>query len=43
VGLIKRALRALKKRAEDMAWSVIGGVVGGGIGLLFAAAYLRYR
>lgn len=32
-----------RDRVRDMGWSVAGAVVGSGIGILFAALYLRYH
>jgi hypothetical protein len=43
VGLIKRWYTALQKRAGEIGWSIAGGVIGAGIGLLFVTLYLRVR
>jgi hypothetical protein len=40
---VKRWLRRNEERTSNLAWSVIGGLVGGGIGLLFAMLWLRGR
>ncbi|MFF0852665.1 hypothetical protein ACFYVM_16655 [Streptomyces sp. NPDC003280] len=41
--LIKCAARALKERRSVLGWTVASSIISGGIGLLMAAAYLRYR
>ncbi|MFF9088424.1 hypothetical protein ACF1BE_18745 [Streptomyces sp. NPDC014991] len=41
--LIKRAARALKEPAAWAGWKLAEAFIGGAVGFLMAAAYLRYR
>jgi hypothetical protein len=43
VGLIKRAREALKGRASKLAWAVLEGAIGAGVGLLLVTLYLAAR
>lgn len=43
MGLIKRAARALKEPAAWIGWKVAEAAIGGVVGFLMIAAYLRYR
>jgi hypothetical protein len=43
LGTLKRICAALKGHGEDIWWSIAGGLIGGGIGLLFATLWLWAR
>lgn len=38
---LKRLWLALRERAGEIVWSITGGVIGAGIGLLFVTLWLR--
>jgi hypothetical protein len=39
--VIKKWGAALRERSGELGWSVVGGLIGGGVGLLFAMLWTR--